>query len=355
MSFIILYSPKHKLHKPPVYHPENPERLEAIIKKLKSKIDSLKEVTIKEPELLNEDILLLVHSKDYVKFIKEICKRKEYYWIDSDTYIVKETFNVALLTVSACINGIDLICKKSKNIVFVLMRPPGHHAGSSGAIFTNSQGFCIFNNVAIATRYALNRKFAKRVCIVDLDAHHGNGTQGIFNKSPNVLYISVHQHPSTIYPGTGYPEENGEDEGEGLKVNLPLLPYASDDLYITYVDEIIIPIIEQFKPELTLFSMGFDAHKKDPLTELMLSTNGYVLAYYKIIKEALKYSKGILLAFEGGYSQVLPIIFIKLLNVLRGVVEIDEQNLKQSNENVQSEQRKIFNEVKNLLRRYWSL
>ncbi len=350
----VIFSQDFLKHKPPNFHPENPRRLRIIIDYLES--HNIREIaSVIEPSIYDENILRLVHEDEYINYVKTLC-RSDYQWIDGDTYVCRSTFKVALLAASACINGIDLILSAKARIVFALVRPPGHHAGRNGAAMgAPTLGFCIFNNVAIAAQYCLNKNL-RRVLIVDLDAHHGNGTQEIFNYNPNVLYVSLHQDPLTLYPGTGFPYECGEGEGEGYKINIPLPPYTSDDLYLKTIDEIIIPLIEQFKPEICLISAGFDAHASDRLTQLMLSDYGYFLAYVKVIERVLGITKGVLLSLEGGYNNSMPRIIFNILNYFsKGSHEFEERILQTTDSSIIVEYDKLMEDVKRVISKYWSL
>jgi acetoin utilization deacetylase AcuC-like enzyme len=179
---------------------------------------------------------------------------------------------------------------------FSLNRPPGHHATKN-----RGMGFCLLNNVAIAAEYLIRERGAVRVAIVDLDLHHGNGTQDIFWQRRDVLYISTHQSP--LYPGTGMLEETGEGYGRGYTANFPLPPASGDRAYQTVMGELILPLIDRYEPEMILVSAGFDAHWRDPLGHMRLSADGY----YKLIAELRRWADihcggRISLVLEGGYD-----------------------------------------------------
>jgi acetoin utilization deacetylase AcuC-like enzyme len=176
-----------------------------------------------------------------------------------------------------------------------MMRPPGHHAERSRAM-----GFCLFNNVAVAAAHARTLG-AERVAIVDYDVHHGNGTQHIFEHDPHVLYVSAHQYP--YYPGTGAAEETGHGKGAGFTVNLPLEGGATDDDYRVVFDEVVVPVLRQFKPDLLLVSAGFDAHERDPLGGMRLSSETFGAMTAELRQVAAECCGGrIALVTEGGYD-----------------------------------------------------
>jgi acetoin utilization deacetylase AcuC-like enzyme len=173
---------------------------------------------------------------------------------------------VALLAAGATVVAVDHALD-AREPAFAFVRPPGHHAERDRAM-----GFCLFNNIAVAAAHALSRGLS-RVAIVDIDVHHGNGTQWIFYDDPRVLYVSTHQFP--FYPGTGAADEVGTGRGEGYTVNVPLEAGATDGDYFRVYEAIVAPVLQQFQPELLLISAGFDAHHDDPLASMRLTTAGY--------------------------------------------------------------------------------
>jgi acetoin utilization deacetylase AcuC-like enzyme len=182
--------------------------------------------------------------------------------------------------------------------VFVAARPPGHHAEPDRAM-----GFCLFSNIAIASRYLQKQHGIRRVAIVDFDVHHGNGTQACLEADPTVLFISVHQDPRTCYPGSGYAHETGEGAGEGFTINLPLQPGSDDDDYLRTFDEHVTPALDRFKPEVLLISAGFDAHSEDPLAQMNLSEDGFEQMTRRLAAVADRHCGGrIVSVLEGGYN-----------------------------------------------------
>jgi len=284
-----VYSGRYLEHNPGTWHPESPARLTAITGKLKD--EGLWE-NVHEPEPAKMREILAVHDESYVRWLMEMCRNR--IPVDSDTPTAENTFEIAALSAGGALLAGRLVESGEVDFAFALIRPPGHHAGRS-----SGGGFCYLNNIAIMTRDLLRR--VGRVLIFDFDAHHGNGTQEIFYKDPEVLYISVHQSP--LYPGTGKVEEIGEGEGRGFNINIPVPPGTGDEEYATIVDEILIPVAVQFEPEIIAVSAGFDAHARDPLTQLELSGGFYGWMAGKIFETAERICGGrVVFLLEGGYD-----------------------------------------------------
>ncbi|MGQ4834105.1 MAG: histone deacetylase family protein [Candidatus Asgardarchaeia archaeon] len=296
----LFYHEKFLEHKPSFNHPENPLRLEYILDHYNASVtDNIKKnhawIT---PKKISEDIIALVHSLKHIERVKKLSEVGGGFMDDDETYVSFGTYDAANLAVSACVKGVDMILNGEIRNGFALVRPPGHHAS-----FNTSEGFCIFNNIAIAAKYAIKMRNVKRVAIVDIDAHHGNGTQEIFYNTNQVLYISFHQDPTTLYPGTGFPNEVGVGEGKGYNINIPMPPAATDKHYLMLFKEIVAPILHEFSPEIILVSVGFDAHFYDPLSNLHLTSQGYGKLALNIKKIANEVSAGrLLFILEGGYN-----------------------------------------------------
>jgi len=214
-----------------------------------------------------------------------------------DTVVSPESYEVALLAAGGTLKAADLVMAGKFRNAFAFVRPPGHHAGPG-----YSMGFCVFNNIAVAAAHLLEKFSLDRVLILDIDAHHGNGTQEIFYRSNKVLYVSLHEDPFE-FPLTGFADEVGEDKGAGYTVNVPL-PYGTDDrIYLRAFNEIAVPIINQYKPQFILVSAGFDNHYTDPIGNLSLSALSYIKIFDTILESASKFCQGKLVAvLEGGYS-----------------------------------------------------
>ena len=278
-------------------HPENARRLMAILNRLSSS-GMLDGRAIYEPNEASVDDLLLVHDPEYVRLIEQVAGAGGGF-LDADTVISPRSYEIACLAAGASIQAVNLVMNGDHRRVFAFPRPPGHHACRA-----RGMGFCLFNNVAVAARHAIDRCGLFRVAIIDWDVHHGNGTQEIFLETDQVLYASLHQWP--LYPGTGRPQEAGVRYGYGYTLNVPLTPGAGDQEYLEVIDEIITPKVKEFRPELILISAGFDAHKGDPLASMSVSTEGFAKMATRIRDLAESVCNGRLVAvLEGGYNPVV--------------------------------------------------
>lgn len=276
------------------YHPESPQRIEAIYKMLeKEKVFS--SYPLIEPRLAKEEEIELIHTPSYVERIKET-QGQEKVFLDPDTSTSPRSYEIALLAAGGLLKAADMIMERKIQNGFALVRPPGHHAEASEA-----RGFCIFNNIAIAAQY-LNKKCGlKRILIVDWDLHHGNGTQHAFYSRSDVLYFSTHQFP--YYPGTGHWNEIGSREGEGYTVNVPLSPGKTDEDFLYIFQQILSPITTAYKPEYILVSAGFDIFEGDPLGGMSVSAKGFGALTAELMTLAHKTAKNrLLFTLEGGYN-----------------------------------------------------
>ena len=268
-------------------HPESKERLISILKEIEPIEERL---NFKHPKKAKEEDILLIHSKLHFYTVQEACKYEEP--LDADTLVVKDSCEAALYAVGAGLSAIDAIFLKEANLAFCAIRPPGHHATPNRAM-----GFCLFNNIAIAARYAQKRGY-KKVFIIDFDVHHGNGTQDAFYSDDSVFYFSTHQ--AFAYPGTGTPNEIGEGKGRGFTYNHPLMPNSTDkELLEVYKDE-LPPLINKFEPDIILISAGYDLHESDPLAMLDITYNGIREMVKTILNQKPHIPKVFFL--EGGYD-----------------------------------------------------
>ncbi|MFQ6061164.1 MAG: histone deacetylase family protein [Thermoplasmata archaeon] len=285
IPLVIVYHPKYLEHVQDRYHPESPQRLEAIVQKLQ---DSGLMAGYLTPEQASKEDLYLVHTEEYVDFVQHSGEGI----IDYDTTLHTGTYDIAVLSVGGGLLAAHKTMEERKPY-FALIRPPGHHAGPG-----NGGGFCYFNNIAIAAMNLL--KSIDRVAILDYDGHHGNGTSDIFQRSKSVVYMSTHQWG--IYPGTGRAEYVGEGDGEGHIVNVPFPGGCGDSSYDAAFEELFHPILREFKPKAILISFGGDSHYKDPLTSLSLSSPGYLKLMKKSLNVAREMCGGRFAVFlEGGY------------------------------------------------------
>ncbi len=284
---MIVYSEKFLEHNME-FHPENNQRLKAVMNYLTKK-DVFEKVPLIEPSAAGREDILRVHTKDYYSSVKETSLRGGG-MLDADTYVNPATFEVALLAAGGVVLCVDKAFG-GYDASFALVRPPGHHATSDRAM-----GFCIFNNAAVGAAYTIKKHGVERVAILDYDVHHGNGTQEIFYRDPKVLYMSLHQTP--LYPGTGAVEEVGEGRGAGYTINMPLPPKVGDKSYMKVMSEIAFPILKQFDPDIILVSAGYDSHHSDPLGGMNLTTT----CYREISQALASMRKKVVFVLEGGYN-----------------------------------------------------
>ncbi|MEM2887876.1 MAG: histone deacetylase [Candidatus Bathyarchaeia archaeon] len=294
----IVYSKKFLNHDVGRGHPESPRRLQAIIDAIKE-YGLLKQesCTLIAPEKVSDENLETVHSKRYIKYVKDLCKiGGGVIDEETETVVSRKSFEIAQLAAGGVIKAIDKVMSREFRNGFVLARPPGHHAGPDYGL-----GFCIFNNVAIGAQYLLNNYSLERVLILDIDSHHGNGTQQIFYDTKKVLYISLHEDP-TEFPKSGFANETGQGEGHGYTVNIPLPFHTCDAVYWKAVKTIALPIINQYKPQFILVSAGFDGYYRDTVGELSLSLHIYHLLFQALLDLADNMCDGRMVAvLEGGY------------------------------------------------------
>lgn len=289
----IVYADDYLLHGTD-YHPERKERLEATISLLEKEKVLSKLLKISPRKATAEEITR-GHSLEYLQMIEKSSDVGETH-LDADTYLNQYTYEVALLAAGGGLEALTRVMLSQEGQVFVLARPPGHHAEHQAGM-----GFCIFNNIAIAAEAAKIKYGLKRILIVDWDVHHGNGTQNTFYEDPNVLFFSVHQSPG--YPGSGRLKEIGREEGKGYTINFPMYPGCSDADYQEVFSEILLPVAHKFKPELVLISAGFDAHLNDPLASMRLTLAGYRWMTKQLKQVAAENCAGRMVLFlEGGYD-----------------------------------------------------
>jgi acetoin utilization deacetylase AcuC-like enzyme len=276
-------------------HPERPERLRAVVNRLREQNlwTEFQHIPI---ENADERWILEVHSKRHLEYVRDSSVRGGGMIDDGDTIVSRESFDVALLAAGGVLAATDAVAGGLLQNAFCIVRPPGHHAESN-----RPMGFCLFNNVAVAARYAHKKFGLGKVAIVDWDVHHGNGTQEIFYEDPSVLYISTHQYP--LYPGTGAKNERGRGKGEGTTLNIPMAAGSGEAEFIEAFEYEIMSALDLFKPELLLISAGFDAHKDDPLANLNLTEDSFAKLTSLLMESADRNCGGkIVSVLEGGYN-----------------------------------------------------
>ena len=299
MSISVLYHTDFLNHDTGAGHPECPDRLRSCISALKSSEFS-NHLNWKEPRCSSENELEWVHTKEHIRHIKFVCDSGGGH-LDPDTPVCPESYNIALKSAGAWLDGVDEVIERSS--AFVLSRPPGHHAESNRAM-----GFCLFSNAALAATYALKQDDINNVVIFDWDVHHGNGTQNIIQSNPNIAYASIHQFP--FYPGTGSQFEQGDHKNV---LNIPISANLGSKEYLQKFDDYVFPFLQSFNPDILMISAGFDAHRRDPLAGINLETKDF--AY--MTRQCLKIQSNILLGLEGGYDlQALGECSVSIINEL---------------------------------------
>jgi len=289
---VCFYSEGHQAHQLPG-HPERPERLETIRSTLKTARYWM-QWDFLQPLILSPELLQSVHSPAYLNLLEMTCRRGG--MLDIDTYVTPTSWSLALQAAGGAAAVAQAVWRGDARRGLALTRPPGHHAMRS-----QGMGFCLLNNIALAVEVLTRQNGARKLAIIDLDLHHGNGTQDIFWNRSDVFYISTHQMP--LFPGSGYLEETGGGEGQGYTANFPLPPGSGDQAFQTVMSELILPLLVNFQPEMLLISYGFDAHWADPIGSLFLSADGYGHLVQSLAKWSDQHCEGrIALVLEGGYD-----------------------------------------------------
>jgi acetoin utilization deacetylase AcuC-like enzyme len=274
-------------------HPERPERAAVMIEMA----DDLHRpgILALSPREARTEELELCHDPAYIAEVKRSASMPHYDF-DGDTHASPDSYQTALLAAGGVLTAVEAVMDGAADNAFAIVRPPGHHA-----LAMRAMGFCLFNNVAIAARYLIRHRGLKRVLVVDWDVHHGNGIQDIFYESPEVLYFSTHQFP--FYPGTGTLDEIGYGAGAGYTVNAPMPASFGDDEYLRVFDDLLAPVVRQFRPEFILVSSGFDAHFRDPLGGMRVTEDGFTALARRVKRMAAEHCGGrMVAALEGGYD-----------------------------------------------------
>lgn len=295
----ILTHAEFALHDPGTSHPEQAERVTAIIQRLKQ--DPRLQPLIRWPTFgaASREDLLRVHTPAYLQLLEReqalVTPGGQRQLSTGDTVLSEQSLAVATLASGAALAAVDSVMQAPSSFAWALTRPPGHHASQD-----RGMGFCLLNHVAIAARYAQHHYGIQRILIVDIDVHHGNGTQAIFYQDPSVFYFSAHQHP--LYPGTGNPRETGAGAGVGTTLNLALAPGADASALLTHMQTTLWPAMQRFRPELILVSAGLDAHVGDRLGGLAYTDQDYAEIATLLQAMAAECSLGRMVwVLEGGY------------------------------------------------------
>jgi acetoin utilization deacetylase AcuC-like enzyme len=296
MKTAIIHHPIYQKHDTGIGHPETSRRYEVVMNALKSDEDFWKSLTEITPEKASKGIIQAAHTPEHFKRIQGAFENGVEQ-LDVDTVISMQSFDASLYAAGGACRAVDAVMNKEAGNAFVAVRPPGHHATAEHAM-----GFCLFNNIAVATRYAQNKyKEIKRVAIIDWDVHHGNGTQGIFFDDPSVFFFSTHQYP--WYPGTGSRGEIGYGRGKGFTMNVPVKAQTPADLQKQMFENAIGDIRKSFEPDLIMISAGFDAHLTDSLGQLRLEDKDFVSMTKTVKQWADETCEGrIVSCLEGGYN-----------------------------------------------------
>jgi acetoin utilization deacetylase AcuC-like enzyme len=277
-------------HDPGPGHAEQPARLRAVLQALDQ--DRFAALDRVEAPLATREQLLRAHEAAHVDHILTSAPHEGLHRLDEDTLMSPGSVEAALRAAGAVVAAVDHAMSGENRRAFCAVRPPGHHATGERAM-----GFCLFNNIAVAAAHALQQHGLKRVAIADFDVHHGNGTQAIFEREPRVLFVSSHQSP--LYPGTGSEDEHGV----GNIVNGTLSPGAGSLEFRELWDNVLLPRLHAFKPQLVLVSAGFDAHRSDPLADIRLGQEDYAWITGRLVTLAHKHAAGRLVStLEGGYD-----------------------------------------------------
>lgn len=293
----ILHDARFKRHGTGPGHPESAERLSAVDAGLR-KSGVLDGAAMIEPTSIDLELLERRHDPGYIERLRRASSEGHPIIDVPDCTICRDTYEIALLAAGGTVEAARRMGSGEFDRAFCAVRPPGHHAERDRAM-----GFCMFNNAALAADVLLQECGLDRVLILDWDVHHGNGTQNTFYDDPRVFYISLHGHPQYLFPGTGRAEEHGRGEGEGSTLNVPLMPGTADDFFREELQRRVLPEIDNFRPDAIILSSGFDAHRDDPVGNLMLSSEMFIELLEDVVKLADRHAGGrVLSVLEGGYN-----------------------------------------------------
>jgi acetoin utilization deacetylase AcuC-like enzyme len=311
-------SPRFADHPTGPHHPERPDRIRSVWRAVREsglldlpdpwpdfrldlslkRQDDVRLTNLGEPQPASDEALLRVHTPKHLEFVRRVCAAGGGVLDLGDTPVGRESCDIAALATGAVLRCCDAVATGHVPRAFAAVRPPGHHAEPD-----RPMGFCLFSSVAVAARRLQHVHGVGRVAVVDFDVHHGNGTQAAFENDPTVLFVSLHQDPRTLYPGSGHAWEKGAGGGEGYTLNVTFQPGADDEDYYHAIDAQVLPELDRFRPDFLLLSAGFDAHAEDPLAQVRLSEEGFEHITRQLVAAADHHCGGrVVSAMEGGYN-----------------------------------------------------
>ena len=315
-------------------HPERAERIRALETELEGR--GWLGWERREAPRASEEQLLAVHTREHVDAVRELSARERAF--DLDTPLSEGSWEAALHAAGGACALVEALLTGGERLGFAGLRPPGHHAERARAM-----GFCLFSNIAVAARHALDALGADRIFVLDWDVHHGNGTNSIFHDSPEVLFASIHQYP--FYPGTGPLADVGSGAGEGFSLNLPVPGGSGEDVFLSLVEHIAVPAARQFRPNLILISGGFDAHRDDPVGGCVLETSSYGELSRRVRALADELDAPVGAVLEGGYD----------LDALSSSVAATMETLADGGDPRAVERDPLAEKAAGTLGRYWDL
>ena len=296
MKTALIHHPIYQKHDTGTGHPETPKRYEVVMQAIENDKKLWESLNILEAGKVSRGIIQAAHTKEHYNRIENAFADGVEY-LDADTVVSMHSFDAAVYGAGGACRAVDAVMRGEAKNAFVAVRPPGHHATGE-----NAMGFCLFNNVAVAARYAQNTyKEIERVAILDWDVHHGNGTQGIFFDDPSVFFFSMHQYP--WYPGSGSRGETGFGRGKDFTMNIPIKAHTLAKSQKRIFENALADIHRNFKPDLIIISAGFDAHLTDPLGQLQLEDTDFMQMTRTVKQWANEVCSGrIVSCLEGGYN-----------------------------------------------------
>ena len=343
MNLALVSSPRFAAHTPPAGHAECPERAEVM--DVVAAEWRARGARLVVPESAGRDLLVRVHASAYLDRLADTAGHARR--LDPDTFTSPESWEIAQLAAGAAVLATRLVLEGQVSRAAALVRPPGHHALPDRAM-----GFCLINNVAVAAADAIARG-VRRVAIVDIDVHHGNGTQAVFEADPRVLYVSTHQWP--CYPGTGAAAETGRGAAEGFTVNVPLPPGCTDVEYALAFERVVLPVLHTFQPDLLFVSAGFDAHELDPLAHMRVSEAGFDAMTRRLAAVADACCDGrMVLVTEGGYDlAAFAGSLHAALGAMVGAAPAVPRDVASADTDTSARARRMIDEARAIQARYW--